>query len=73
MLDFLKNNKSWITKESLKKGRTPQKSLVKNLDDVINIDYSLVDISSYVTKEEFSPFAHKIKPRKQFFIVERIK
>lgn len=69
MLDFLENDISWITKKSLNEGRIPQKSLVKNLDDVINIDYSFIDVSNYGMKESFSPFANKIKPRKQFFLV----
>ncbi len=69
MLNFLKRDKSWITKESLKEGRIPQKSLVQNLDEVINLDYSLVKYSSYIGVETFSPFTRKTKPRRQFFIV----
>jgi radical SAM superfamily enzyme YgiQ (UPF0313 family) len=69
MLDFLENDVSWITKKFLSEGRTPQKTLVENLDDVINIDYSFIDISSYGMKEAFSPFAGKIEPRRQFFLV----
>lgn len=69
MLNFLEKDISWITKKSLAKGRIPQKTLIENLDDVINIDYSFVDISSYGMTEAFSPFANKIKKRKQFFLV----
>lgn len=69
MLAFLENDISWITKKSLKEGRVPQKSLIKNLDDVIDIDYSFVDVSNYAMKEAFSPFADKIGDRKQFFLV----
>lgn len=69
MLAFLEKDKSWITRKSLQEGRTPQKTLVKNLNDVVNIDYSFVDISSYAMKEAFSPFADKNDSRKQFFLV----
>lgn len=69
MYDFLENDKSWITRTSLSQGRIPQKTLVENLDDVTNIDYSFVDVSSYAMKEAFSPFAGRIEPRKQFFLV----
>lgn len=70
MRDILENDISWITKKSLSEGRNPQKTLVQNLDDVINIDYSFIDISSYTMGESFSPFAGKmVKPRKQFFLV----
>jgi len=69
MLDFLENNISWITKKSLSAGRIPQKTLVQNLDDVINIDYSFIDVSGYAMREAFSPFAGKREPGKQFFLV----
>jgi len=69
MLDFLENDISWVTRKSLREGRLPQKSLIKNLDEVVNIDYSFVDVSNYAMREAFSPFADKIKQRKQFFLI----
>ena len=69
ILDFLDNSRSWVTKKSLDKGMVPQKLLINNLDEVINIDYSFVDVPSYSMAEGFSPFAGKIKQRKQFFLV----
>lgn len=68
-LEFLENDRSWITKKSLNEGRISQKTLVQNLDDVINIDYNFVDVSSYNMKEGFSPFAAKRELGKQFFLV----
>lgn len=68
MFSFLENDKSWITKKSLKNKISPQKSLVKNLDDIININYNFIDISKYVTYEAYSPFAGKRKPKRQFFL-----
>ncbi len=69
MVDFLENDISWITKKSLKEGRVPEKSSIENLDDVIDVDYSFVDISEYAMREAFSPFAGKIELGKQFFLV----
>lgn len=40
-----------------------------NLDDVIDIDYSLVDIESYNMREAFSPFSGTKPNGKQFFLV----
>lgn len=67
--NFLENHPSWITRKSLSDGKMPQKTLIENLDDVINIDYDFVDISSYAMREAFSPFADKVESRKQFFLV----
>ncbi len=70
MLEFLENDPSCVTKKSIKAGKTPKKSLLNNLDEVINIDYSLINISNYSTMQEsFSPFAGDIEYQKQFFLV----
>ncbi len=69
MLDSLENGASWITKKSLRAGKYPQKTLIIDLDEVINIDYSFVDSTNYSMGEGFSPFADKTKKRKQFFLV----
>lgn len=70
MPEFLENDRSWVTKKSIKAGKTPERSLLNNLDEVINIDYSLVNISEYSTMQEsFSPFAGEIENPKQFFLV----
>jgi len=69
IIEFLENDVSWVTRKSLKEGRIPAKSSVENLDEVINIDYSFIDGSSYAMGEAFSPFAGKIESRRQFFLV----
>ncbi len=70
MLDCLENDRSWVTKKSIRAGKTPVKSLLENLDEVINIDYSLINVSEYSTMQEsFSPFAGEIENPKQFFVV----
>lgn len=70
MLEFLENDVSWITKKSLKDGKSPQNSFIKDLNEVANIDYSFVDIENYQMKEAFSPFTRNDnKNKKQFFLV----
>lgn len=69
MIDALESDVAWITKESLRKKKFPQKESVINLDDVIHIDYGLVDPKEYAMGEGFSPFANKNEERKQFFLV----
>lgn len=70
MLEFLENDQSWITKKSFNHGKRPQPSFIENLDEVINIDYSLVDIEHYKMKEAFSPFLTEDHlNKKQFFLV----
>ena len=47
----------WITVKSLAAKTTPKSMYVENLNDVIRIDYNLVEIEEYSMKEAFSPFA----------------
>ncbi len=71
-IKFLENDKSWITKKSVQQGRIPEKSFIENLDDVIDIDYKLIDIKNYRMTEAFSPFLNdkiKSEQKRQFFLV----
>ncbi len=58
----------WITKSKLlqKKGASP---IYDDLDNIIDVDYSLVDVNAYSMKEAFSPFTKFTEASKQFFIV----
>ncbi len=47
----------WVTKESLAKNQIPEPQYVENLNEVINIDYDLIDFNLYSTREAFSPFS----------------
>lgn len=67
--DCFEKSPAWITRKTLMNGKEPQKELIQDLDDVINIDYSLIDVDKYGMKEGFSPFASKRENRKQFFLV----
>ena len=61
----------WITRESLSLEKTPRTVVLEKLDEVIHLDYEMVDIKRYSMKEAFSPFAtyRNEANNKQFFIV----
>lgn len=60
----------WITRKSMAEGRQPEKMNIVDLDEVVEIDYSLVDVNGYSMKEAFSPFIRKRKgATRQFFLV----
>ena len=59
---------AWITRRKLSRGVIPKKNVVKDLDDVINLDYSLINIENYPMVEAFSPNIVGEK-KKQFYIV----
>jgi anaerobic magnesium-protoporphyrin IX monomethyl ester cyclase len=68
---LLKMHKSWITRQSLQDGKVPERSFIQNLE-VIDIDYSYVNIDDYKMKEAFSPFnieQQEQKNKKQFFLI----
>lgn len=68
--DFLDQDATWITRNSLATGQTPQKSVIMNLNEAIHIDYSVVDIDQYAMQEGFSPFVRTDDTSKrQFFLV----
>jgi anaerobic magnesium-protoporphyrin IX monomethyl ester cyclase len=54
----------WVTKTKLRAA-----PLYDNLDRIIDVDYSLVDIPAYSMREAFSPFTKFSASSKQFFIV----
>ncbi len=53
----LESHKSWITKSSSNK--EPDKTLLTDLDNVIEIDYSYVDVNSYQRKVSYNPTDHR--------------
>jgi len=60
----------WVTRGSLAPGRKPKTKHIENLDEVVAIDYSLIDVAEYGMIEAFSPFRKaKEDEVKQFFIV----
>jgi anaerobic magnesium-protoporphyrin IX monomethyl ester cyclase len=60
----------WVTRQSMAEGRKPKTKTLENLNDVIAIDYSLIDTDQYGMIEAFSPFRKaKEGEVKQFFIV----
>lgn len=63
----------WVTREKVKKDKNfkPKSVVENNLNTVVDLDYSLVDVKKYSMKEAFSPFAsyRENKDVKQFFLV----
>jgi radical SAM superfamily enzyme YgiQ (UPF0313 family) len=58
----------WVTKEKLQQ-KVATSPVYDDLDKIIDVDYSLVDINAYSMKEAFSPFTKFTASSKQFFIV----
>lgn len=58
----------WVTKEKLLQ-KAVTSPAYDDLDKIIDVDYSLVDINAYSMKEAFSPFTKFTASSKQFFIV----
>ena len=68
--ESLETDFSWVTRKAMETHRAVNKSFVPDLNDVIDIDYSLVDIKNYAMKEAFSPYASdQDAEKKQFFLV----
>jgi len=74
LLDYSKtiefDSPPWVTRKNL--NLKPETRYVESLDDVVELDYSLIDISKYSMKESFSPFAayrYHNKEFNQFFLV----
>jgi radical SAM superfamily enzyme YgiQ (UPF0313 family) len=61
------NQQSWISK--WKSRTTPIATFIKDLDDVIDLDYSYVNINDYSMDQAFSPFVVRKDKVKQFFLV----
>ena len=68
-VEFLSNHPSWITKKSLKRKQKPVTFFIQDLDNVVDLDYSFVDVSAYDTYQAFSPFVDHNKKHKQFFLM----
>lgn len=61
----------WVTRVSLARGVKPMTVYVPHLNDVIDVNYDLIDRSVYSMKEAFSPFASYRNESnvRQFFLV----
>ena len=61
-------NAPWVSKATINKDKKPD-AIYEDLDEVVDVDYGLVDVSAYSMKEAFSPFTKNKSSSKQFFIV----
>lgn len=61
----------WVTRDSQARGIKPTTVYVSHLNDVIDVNYDLIDRSVYSMKEAFSPFASYRNETdvRQFFLV----
>ena len=57
----------WVTRQSIAEGRKPKTKTLENLNDVIAIDYSLIDTDEYGMIEAFSPFVKRKRVRSNNF------
>jgi len=48
---YFTHSLSWITRDSIKEGRSPQGTFVQDLDQIPFFDYNLMDISEYKGRE----------------------
>lgn len=55
----------WVTKAKLQQ-KTKTSPVYDDLDKIIDVDYSLVDINAYSMKEAFSPFTRFTDPPNSF-------
>lgn len=55
MHHLLLTHKSWVTRQSITSGKIPRKSLLSNLDQVIDIDYSFLRVSDYELRSSYIP------------------
>jgi len=68
--DFIltgKFNKSWATRDNL----CPEKDLLLDLDDTVNMDFSYIDLTAYENSisESYSPDMHGKDGKKQFYLI----
>lgn len=67
-MELLDSDPAWVTRQS----RTlPVKEVVQNLDDIIELDYSFVNIENYSMREEFSPYADEGEQKRFFLVTSR--
>lgn len=55
LLEAVESHPSWVSRKDIISLEGPRKSLLSNLDDVIDIDYSLIDVFEYDRKVSFNP------------------
>ena len=61
------NNPPWLTLKNME--TTKPSTVYEDLDLVVDVDYSLINIGAYSMKEAFSPFTKYKEGSKQFFMV----
>lgn len=57
LVEALSNNSALVTRRSLAENKDPVPKYVENLNEVINVDYELINTRVYGMREAFSPFS----------------
>lgn len=68
MRDALKTD-PWVLNDPESLNLKTPHPVTENLDNVIDVDYELVDVAAYSMREAFSPFVKFAEGSKQFFLV----
>lgn len=55
MVREVEDHGSWVSRKDIASPKGPHKKLLNTLDQVIDIDYSLVDVASYERRVSFNP------------------
>jgi anaerobic magnesium-protoporphyrin IX monomethyl ester cyclase len=63
----LNPSSAWVSRDTLRDGTVPEKEVIEDLDEVIELDYSFLNIDDYQMQESFSPFIRG--EGKQFFVI----
>ena len=66
---YLINNNTWITVDDVNNSFFKPVAVYEELDNIIDVDYELVNQDAYNMKEAFSPFIKHTDKAKQFFVV----
>jgi len=71
IFETLINDPTWVTRRSLVDKRVPRVNYLSDLNDLIDVDYELINVEDYSTKEAFSPFSlsSTVNKVKQFLLV----
>ena len=64
-----KDAPSWVTRASLEAGITPVKTIIEDLNDIIDLDYRFVDVDKYEVLPDFTPYIEDVEAKRRFNII----
>lgn len=66
---YMNNSPSWVTRRSLKNGIQPVKSIIEDLNDIIDLEYSFVDVNKYEVLPDFTPYIEDVEAKRRFNLI----